>query len=768
MTSRPLVIVPHGERSVAFLQLVAAAEDLCDLAWLVHSDEPDGGVPPRLLRRFGPVVDGAGKDEVSLADEVAALGPQGVVAFRDADLVRVARIAARLGLPFHSPAVARRLADKVEQRRALRAAGLPVPRVWEIPAHPDPALVTDLTTRITYPVVLKPRVGSGSRHTFLVHDAWELRTVLAWLEETPEPLVAEEYLRSHPDAERDPFADYVSVETVADGTGHHHVAVTGRLRPAPPFRETGFFIPSTLAAGEQEDLRALASAALGALGVEVGCVHTEIKLTPDGPRVLEVNGRMGGGVHEMLHVAAGADLLRACLQVALREPTGLTGPLDCRRIGYRLFLQPPASARRVRSIDGLQEVADLPGVESVSVHLGPGETVDAREGSRAFVVAVVGCADTHDQVLAVDRRMYQLTDIDYENEGAPARPRAPRGRRTGEGRAGGGGTSVAPAARGCGGPPRLPAAPALEIALVNNMPDAAFEEAERQFTRLLLAGAGSTRVEVRLTTLPEPGRSEPVRRRLAARYEDLAELYERPPDAVVVTGSEPRATRLDDEPLWPALAELVRWSVESTTSLACSCLAAHGALLALDGVDRRRLGTKASGVYVQSVRGGHPLTAGVGPVSCPHSRHYDVPAAMLEAAGYAILLASGEAGWSIAVRDDPVLVLLLQGHPEYSRTTLLREYRRDVGRYLAGVRALYPNVPDGYLDTQGMALAEAFRLRATGPGAGADRDLLAAFPFDALACRIEAEWRSPMDRLVANWLDEVHAHKLSHSLRRTG
>ncbi len=326
--------------------------------------------------------------------------------------------------------------------------------------------------------------------------------------------------------------------------------------------------------------------------------------------------------------------------------------------------------------------------------------------------------------------------------------------------------SLAAAARGWWGPAKLPPAPALEIALVNNMPDAAFEEAERQFSRLLFAGAGSTRVEVRLTTLPEPGRSEGVRRRLAERYEDLDELYRRPPDAVVVTGAEPRADRLRDEPLWPALADLVRWSVESTSSLVCSCLAAHGALLALDGVDRRQLVAKASGVYAQSVRAGHPLTAGIGPVTCPHSRHNDVPAPTVEAAGYAVLLGWGEAGWSVAVRDDPALVLLLQGHPEYSRTTLLREYRRDVGRYLAGVRPHYPDVPGGYLDAQGAALAGAFRLRATAPGAGPD--LLAVFPFDALARRIEAEWRAPMDRLVANWLDEVQARKLSHSWRRAG
>ena len=63
----------------------------------------------------------------------------------------------------------------------------------------------------------------------------------------------------------------------------------------------------------------LATAALRALGVRTGGFHTEIKLTPDGPRVIEVNGRLGGGVPEMLLQASGESLMRLSMRVALGE-----------------------------------------------------------------------------------------------------------------------------------------------------------------------------------------------------------------------------------------------------------------------------------------------------------------------------------------------------------------------------------------------------------------------------------------------------------------
>ncbi|MGH9083642.1 MAG: homoserine O-acetyltransferase/O-succinyltransferase family protein, partial [Acidimicrobiales bacterium] len=288
-----------------------------------------------------------------------------------------------------------------------------------------------------------------------------------------------------------------------------------------------------------------------------------------------------------------------------------------------------------------------------------------------------------------------------------------------------------------------PALPAIEVALVNNMPDAAFADAERQFTGLLQAGAGGRPIAVRLFSLTTAGRSEPVRRRMAQCYEALDDLYRRPPDAVVVTGKEPRTADLRDEDVWESLSHLVRWSVESTSAAMFSCLAAHAALLELAGAERRRLPAKACGVYRQSVRPGHPLTAGLRGAACPHSRYNDVPAAAVTAAGYRVLLESPGAGWTLAAADGRCQTVLVQGHPEYWPTTLLREYRRDVGRYLSGGQATYPEVPVGYLEPAAVELLGAFRRAAEVGRLGPDD--LDRFPLAARAEHVAVDWRPLME-----------------------
>ena len=119
-------------------------------------------------------------------------------------------------------------------------------------------------------------------------------------------MVLEGYLADDPGWSDDDVAGYVSVESVVAGGVISHLALTGRFELAANFRETGFFIPAALSAAEQDEVLGLASAAIEALGVEIGCLHTEVKFTPEGLRVIEVNGRVGGGVPEMIERAAGS------------------------------------------------------------------------------------------------------------------------------------------------------------------------------------------------------------------------------------------------------------------------------------------------------------------------------------------------------------------------------------------------------------------------------------------------------------------------------
>jgi homoserine O-succinyltransferase len=130
----------------------------------------------------------------------------------------------------------------------------------------------------------------------------------------------------------------------------------------------------------------------------------------------------------------------------------------------------------------------------------------------------------------------------------------------------------------------------------------------------------------------------------------------------------------------------------------------------------------------------------------PHSRLNTLPADPLSRAGYEILSSSAEIGVDMFARRGASLFLFLQGHPEYDAAALLREYQRDIARWLTGKSDRYPDLPSGYLRNEVVAGFDAFRHEAT---ANRRPDLVAAIPNAAEPAR---PWRDPGVRLYANWL----------------
>jgi homoserine O-succinyltransferase/O-acetyltransferase len=299
----------------------------------------------------------------------------------------------------------------------------------------------------------------------------------------------------------------------------------------------------------------------------------------------------------------------------------------------------------------------------------------------------------------------------------------------------------------------------LTIGLVNNMPDAACEATERQFLDLLRAAAGNAIVRVKLFCIADVPRAEPARRELGARYRDIAALWDTPLDGLVVTGTEPKAANLKDEPYWAALTKLIDWARGNTASTIWSCLAAHATVLHADGIGRVPLDEKLSGVFECEAVADDALFAGLGPqLRVPHSRLNDLPEAALCAAGYRVLSRSAAAGVDAFVKDsdDASLFVFFQGHPEYDTDSLLREYRRDVGRYLRGERSVYPDAPQHYFNGAATFLADDFRMRAIGERRG---DLLGDFPFEPLARAIDNTWRDTAVGLYRNWINYLKVRK---------
>ena len=365
----PLVAVGYGPRCVPVMQLTEAAAGLCELLWMIDGSLPEMREMTELLNRFGPVVNIAGLGVEQLLGELSSpYRPDAIVTYLDANMTLFARVAETLELPFHTPSTAVALTDKAEQRRALKAAGLGVPACTVIPSGLSDPDVVELDREVGWPAVLKPRSAQGSRYTFYVPNQLRLSELLDDLGSQRPDMVLESYLADDPVRVDGPYADYVSVESVVAVGDISHLALTGRFPMAENFRETGFFIPAVLDDRDEAAVLNLATQAIEALGVTTGCLHTEIKFTPDGPRVIEVNGRVGGGVPEMLRRASGLSLVEMTLRLALGELLRFKGPVATDRIGFRFFLQPPSVSGTVATIDGIDAVSQHPAVDD---HHGP-------------------------------------------------------------------------------------------------------------------------------------------------------------------------------------------------------------------------------------------------------------------------------------------------------------------------------------------------------------------------------------------------------------
>lgn len=289
----------------------------------------------------------------------------------------------------------------------------------------------------------------------------------------------------------------------------------------------------------------------------------------------------------------------------------------------------------------------------------------------------------------------------------------------------------------------------LTIGLVNNMPDGALKATERQFARLLLdAAAPNARIDFHCFSLPSIARSQAAKIHVAQEHRDIAELYHLKLDGLIVTGAEPIAAELPDERYWPEMTELIDWAKTNTRSTIWSCLAAHAAVLHLDGIKRRRLTTKCSGVYDCVKVSDDWLTARMRtPLQVSHSRLNAIDEDALVARGYQMLTRSDEIGADIFTRAMPSRFVFFQGHPEYDALSLQREYMRDIARFLASQRDDYPNIPASYFDAETEQVLRSFEARAK-----ASRDPTLAAELPGLTLRPDLATDTTAKLLFRNWV----------------
>jgi homoserine O-succinyltransferase len=285
------------------------------------------------------------------------------------------------------------------------------------------------------------------------------------------------------------------------------------------------------------------------------------------------------------------------------------------------------------------------------------------------------------------------------------------------------------------------------------MGDQALKSTERQFNALVSEAAADIEVSFRIFALKSTPRSPRALDYINARYEPASAAMDGELDALIITGAQPQADRLSEEPYWEELVELIEWAKINTASTILSCLAAHAGVLHLDGVERRPLPKKCTGVFAFAAETTHPLVGKQGRVRLiPHSRYNGLLQSELEEAGYGILTSSRGCGVDSFVKCFGSQFVFLQGHPEYDANSLAREYRRDMDRYLRGETERKPARPRGYFGAGAEAELEAMERRAR-----EDRcamQIKDASIIDALA-PAEARWREAAIAFYRSWIEMI-------------
>lgn len=292
----------------------------------------------------------------------------------------------------------------------------------------------------------------------------------------------------------------------------------------------------------------------------------------------------------------------------------------------------------------------------------------------------------------------------------------------------------------------------LHIGFCNIMPDAALEATERQWFRLIGESNRVAQIYIHPFTLPVFERGEEAAEHIAKFYEDFDALKEKGLDALIVTGAnEETNPHVSEIETWAPLKELLEWSYDNVTSTICSCLASHALMTYYHGQKPSWRKTKQWGVFSHRVlKREHPLINGMNTkFDVPHSRFSEITRDQFDAAGMTTLIESAEGGVHMAVSVDGFRQICLQGHPEYDRFSLLKEYRRDVSWYQNGMTTEYSPFPANYFGPKAQENLNKVKERIL---AGEDID----FPEEEINDLLENTWADSARSFISSWIGHVY------------
>lgn len=303
----------------------------------------------------------------------------------DMPMRSVAAVAQELGLVGISDDTALKATNKAEMRKALKEHGVPIPKFYKVSNREE---YDNAVKAFKVPFIVKPADNSGSRGIFKINDLTAYQTIhdaydYSRASSRNGDVVVEEYMNG----------PEVSVETLSVDGICHVIQITDKLTTgAPHFVEMGHSQPTQLDDNTAERIREVTKAANKAIGIMNGPSHTEIIVTAEGPKIVELGARLGGDciTTHLVPLSTGVDMVECCIKIALGERPNIK-PKFRKGSAIRYFHQ---SAGVITSIDGIGAAEKIKGVQQVSVVHGIGEQISDVIDSASRMGFVIAQDDT--------------------------------------------------------------------------------------------------------------------------------------------------------------------------------------------------------------------------------------------------------------------------------------------------------------------------------------------------------------------------------------
>lgn len=328
----------------------------------------------------------------------------------DMPMRTIAKVSKELGLVGIDEETAWKATNKAMMRDALALSGVSIPAYHKASCEREFIDAVNFLRDRGYECIIKPADNSGSRGVDLLKDYSEESLQKAYQ-------YSREYSRSG-DVIVEEFMDglEVSVETLTVDGVCHVIQITDKLTTgAPYFVEMGHSQPSALPKDTQRKIREAAIAANKAIGITSGPSHTEIKVTKDGPKIVELGARLGGDniTTHLVPLSTGVDMVEGCIKIALGEKPEINRKIE--KASAIRYIKSDVGI--IKDIIGIDAAKQIKGINQICIVHGIGEqAVEVRSSVDRIGFVIAQENTVIDAVKACESAINEIK-VEIETEG---------------------------------------------------------------------------------------------------------------------------------------------------------------------------------------------------------------------------------------------------------------------------------------------------------------------------------------------------------------